>query len=66
VGKESLKIGLSVEKENVITVCGTLARNTLTFAQVFFSSLAQVYMSSKIRKIFKSKNYLFNVCQSTQ
>lgn len=44
------------KKKDIIPLSETLAGNTLTFPQVFFSSLAQVYMSSKIRANLKGKN----------
>lgn len=65
-GKESFQIGLSEEKDNIISVSGTSAGNVLTFSQVFFGSLTQVYMSSKITATLKGKKNLFTVCQSTR
>lgn len=57
--KELFKIGLSEEKDNITPLSGTSAGNTLTFPQVFFISLIQVCMSSKIRAVLKGKKHLF-------
>lgn len=57
--KEWFKTRLSEEKDNITLLSGTSAGNPLSFPQVFFISLIQVYMSSKIKAILKGKKHLF-------
>lgn len=58
IGKESLKIVFRRERSHY-SIIRNFSRKHLNFSQVFFSSLTQIYMSSKIKAILKGKKMSF-------